>query len=85
MEKLNLNTITTEYYNNRNLLAKQRAIELVEKEIVPMLVNAAKAGQRQCRVVINATDVYVTDVQEELHKRVHCKMTGYGKTFSVKW
>lgn len=85
MEKLNLNAIAKEYHANEVSKARERAAELVKTEILPMLTNAAKAGQYQCKIEIRRSDVFVSDVQTEICKMVQCKVTGYGKTFTVHW
>ena len=85
MEKLNLNAIAKEYHANEAHKAKERAAELVKTEILPMLTDAARAGQFLCKVEVRRSDVFVCDVQSEICKMVQCKITGYGKTFTVRW
>lgn len=85
MEKLNLNAIAKEYHANEAHKAKERAAELVKTEILPMLTNAARAGQFMCKVEVRRSDVFISDVQNEISKAVQCKISGYGKAFSVHW
>ena len=58
---------------------------MVEKEIIPLLESAAKAGQYNCKIEIKQKDVFASDVQKEIAKRVQCRFIGYGKSFSVTW
>lgn len=85
MEKINLNAIAKAYHANEAKKARERAIALVEGEIIPLLQSAAKAGQYLCKVEIKQKDVFITDVQEEIAKRVQCRFSGYGKSFNVSW
>lgn len=85
MEKINLNAIAKAYHANEAQKAKERAAALVEKEIIPLLETAAKAGQYNCKIEIKQKDVFVADIQREIAKRVECRFLGYGKTFSVIW
>lgn len=85
MEKINLNAIAKAYHANEAKKAKERAIALVEGEILPLLQSAARAGQYICKVEVKQKDVFITDVQEEIAKRVHCRFSGYGRSFNVTW
>ena len=85
MEKLNLRAVANQYHANEATKARERAAELVKEEILPMLTNAAKAGQYLCKVEVRRSDVFIGDVQEEICKQVQCKISGYGKTFTVHW
>ena len=85
MEKINLNAIAKTYHENEAKKAKERAVALVEKEIIPLLETAAKAGQYNCKIEIKQKDVFPSDVQKEIAKRVQCRFIGYGKSFSVTW
>jgi hypothetical protein len=38
-----------------------------------------------CKVEIRRSDVFISDVQNEIGKAVQCKISGYGKSFSVHW
>ena len=85
MEKINLNAIAKAYHANEAKKAKERAVALVENEIIPLLESAAKAGQYHCRIEIKQRDVFVSDVQCEIAKRVECRFNGYSKSFTVTW
>lgn len=85
MEKMNLNAIAKAYHATKIQEARARAVALVEKEIIPLLENAARTGQYSCKVEVKEKDVFLTDVQGEILKRVQCKISGYGKSFSVSW
>lgn len=85
MEKMNLNAIAKAYHANEAKKAKERAAALVEKEIISLLESAAKAGQYHCKIEIKQKDIRIADVQEEIAKRVQCRFSGYGKSFTVTW
>jgi hypothetical protein len=85
MEKINLNAIAKAYHANEAKKAKERAAALVEGEILPLLQSAAMAGQYACKVELKQKDVFITDVQDEIAKRVQCRFSGYGRSFTVTW
>lgn len=85
MEKIKLNVMAKEYHMNKAAKARERAATLVEGEIIPLLESAAKAGQYVCKVRIKQKDVFISDVQNEIAKRVQCRFRGRGKSFSVIW
>ena len=86
MEKINLELMAKAYYADEAKRARERAVALVENEIVPMLVNSAKMGQRFCKIDLGCRkDVNWRDVQTEVAKRVQCRLVGSGKTFSAHW
>ena len=57
----------------------------VENFIIPSLVNAAREGAYRLKVDISKRDIDWHDVQDELCKRVTCRLSGYGKIFTVFW
>lgn len=85
MEKINLNAIAKAYHENEAKKAKERAADFVEREIIPVLEAAAKAGEYYWKFVIKRKDVSISDVQDEIAKRVQCRFIGYGKSFTVTW
>ena len=85
MEKINLNELAKAYHANEAKKARERAITLVEEEIIPLLKSAAKAGQYNCKIEIKQKDVRISDIQEEIAKRVQCRFCGYGKSFNIIW
>lgn len=85
MEKINLNAIAKAYHANETKKARERAVDLVENEIIPTLEAAAKAGEYFYTITIKQNDVSISDVQEEIIKRVQCRFIGYGRSFTVTW
>lgn len=85
MEKINLNAIARTYHAKEAKKAKECAVALVEKEIIPLLESAAKAGQYSYQIEIKQEGVLVSDVQKEIAERVQCRFIGYGKSFFVTW
>lgn len=85
MEKINLHAIAESFHENLKRESRQRAAEFVEKEVLPLLENAAKNGLYAVSVKITEKNVDWTDVQLEISEKVECSFFGGGNTFTVRW
>ena len=85
MEKMNLRAIADAFNENLERESRQRAAEFVEKEVLPLLENAAKNGWYAATVKITEKNGSWSDVQLEISERVDCKFSGGGNSFTVRW
>ena len=85
MEKINLNTIASNYHATQAENARLRAVKLVEEKIIPELVASAERGEYSYPVNVRGENVFWTDVQQEIAERVACTFSGCGMQFRVFW